>query len=71
MRELEDRRAAEQGFELYRKQGKPLTEYTPEIMTEHIEGIVVEGYKLTFTFKNKQTIIKEWKYEHRRYCKAY
>ena len=68
---LDERMTNEQGFELYRKQGKPASEYAADIVTAHIEGIVVEGYKLTFTFNNKQKVEKEFKYEHRTYRKAY
>jgi len=61
----------EQGFELYEKEGKVANEYTPSIVETHIEKIIMNGYKVRFIFKNKQEIVKEWKYEHRRYCKAY
>ena len=58
-------------LELYAKEGRIATEYTTDLVETHIEKIIMNGYKITFIFKNKQEIIKEWKYEHRRYCKAY
>lgn len=70
-KECDDRIVREQGFELYEKEGKVADEYTPSIVEMHIEKIIMNGYKIRFIFKNKQEIVKEWKYEHRRYCKAY
>ena len=70
-KECDERIAREQGFELYEKEGKVANEYTPDIVEMHIDKIVMIGYKIRFIFKNKQEIVKEWKYEHRRYCKAY
>lgn len=77
-RELKDRykkcdeeTAMEQGFELYNKEGKVADSYSPEIVQDHIEKIIMDGFKVKFIFKNKQEITKEWKYEHRKYCKAY
>ena len=67
----DDRIAQEQGFELYAKEGRTATEYTADLTETHIEKIVMKGYKIRFIFKNHQEIVKEWKYEHRRYCKAY
>jgi len=70
-KEQDDRIAQEQGFELYTKEGRIATEYSEDLMATHIDKIIMNGYKITFIFKNKQEIVKEWKYEHRRYCKAY
>jgi hypothetical protein len=67
----DDRLAQEQGFELYAKEGRVADEYNPSIVEQHIYKIIMTGYKILFIFKNKQEIVKEWKYEHRRYCKAY
>ena len=70
-KDCDDQKAREQGFELYEKEGKGADTYTPDMMETHIEKIKMKGYKIRFIFKNKQEIVKEWKYEHRRYCKAY
>jgi len=60
---------AEQGSGLYKKQGQPRTEYTDDIVVDHIEKITIRGYAISVTFNNKQIIKARYKYEHRRYCK--
>jgi hypothetical protein len=70
-KECDNRIYQEQGFELYTKEGRTVEEYTPDIVITHIDKIIMNGYKIKFIFKNKQEIIKEFCYAHRRYCKAY
>ena len=70
-KDCDDRIVQEQGFELYAKEGKVADSYDPQIVEKHIEKIIINGFKIRFVFKNKQEIEKGWKYEHRRYCKAY
>jgi len=60
---------SEQGSGLYKKQGQPRTEYTEDIVDDHIEKITIKGYAISVTFNNKQIIKARYKYEHRRYCK--
>jgi DNA invertase Pin-like site-specific DNA recombinase len=57
---------SEQGDGLYQKTGTKQEEFTDEI-ADHIEKIVMRGYKITFVFRNKQEITRRYKYEHRRY----
>lgn len=55
---------------LYRKPKTTLNEFDDRII-DHIENIVIKGYKITVLFKNTQSIEKEFKYEHRKYSKNY
>lgn len=61
----------QQGFAFYKKQGKPLKEYEPSIVEKHIKKIYKNKWQIKFIFNNNQEIIKEYKYEHRKYCKNY
>ena len=56
---------------LYKKPQTKAKEYDKSIVEKHIEKIVIGGYKIRYTFKNGQEVIKEYKNEHRKYCKAY
>lgn len=55
---------------VYKKPKVKKKEYDSEIIS-HIEKIVMNGYKVEIHFKNTQIITKEFKYEHRKYCKNY
>ena len=56
---------------LYKKPQTKAKEYDKSIVEKHIEKIVIGGYKIRYTFKNGQEVIKEYKNDHRKYCKAY
>ena len=60
---------SEQGNGLYKKQGQPRTQYSEDIVMQHIEKITMRGYVITVTFKNTQIIKGRYKYEHRKYVK--
>lgn len=60
-----------QSHMLYKKFGKPIEEYDPSIVDNHIEKIIMKDWTITFVFNNKQEITKEFKYEHRKHCKNY
>ena len=56
---------------IYKKPQTRAKEYDKSIVEKHIEKIVIGGYKIRYTFKNGQEVIKEYKNDHRKYCKAY
>lgn len=63
-----------QDFDILSLYKKPLTkvkEYDKSIVDNHIDKIIVGGFKVRFTFKNGQEITKGYKNEHRKYSKAY
>ncbi len=56
---------------VYKKPKCKAKEFTDEIVEKHIEKIIITDYKIDIIFKNQQCIKKEYKYEHRKYCKNY
>ena len=55
---------------LYKKPRVKVKEYQDNLI-EHIEKIIITGYKIEVIFKNNQSVTKEFKYEHRKYTKNY
>ena len=56
---------------LYKKPQTKAKEYDKSLVEKHIEKIIIGGYKIRYIFKNGQEVIKEYKNDHRKYCKAY
>lgn len=56
---------------IYKKPKVKLKEFSDDIVEKHIDKIIITGFKIEVVFKNNQTIVKEYKYEHRKYCKNY
>lgn len=56
---------------LYKKPTKKVSAFSDEIVLNHIDHIEIDGYKVKIIFKNSQEVVKEFKYEHRKYCKNY
>ena len=56
---------------IYKKPKVKLKEYSDNIVLNHIEKVIMDGYKIKIIFKNQQMVIKEYKYEHRKYGKNY
>lgn len=54
----------------YRKPKTKVKDYSDDLV-RHIDKIIINGYKVEFKFKNQQSIVKEYKYEHRKYSKNY
>lgn len=69
--ELDQLLSKAQGYEFYKKNGQQITGYSPEIVNDHIEQILIDSWQIKVQFKNQQIITKEFKYEHRKYCKNY
>lgn len=69
--QIVDRLRDNKVMSLYKKPTKKVSEFSDAIVSNHIDHIVIDGYKVKVIFKNLQEIVKEFKYEHRKYCKNY
>lgn len=56
---------------IYKKPKTKAREFTDDIVVKHIDKIIITGFKIEVIFKNNQSVVKEYKYEHRKYCKNY